>query len=87
MGGVGGSHHAVASQQQRGDLADGWRVAVVVAGQVPSPSPPVAPALLAVVPWAQDPVETEEQQDQEDARSQAQSRHPGWRTHGWRLNT
>lgn len=79
--GLLGSHHAVAPQQQRRDLADGGRVAVVVAGEVPSPPPAVSRALLAVVAWAEKPVETEEQQHQQDPGSQAQSRHPGGRTH------
>lgn len=74
----GEAHHAVAPQQQRRDLADGRRVAVVVAGQVPSAPPAVSHAVLAVVPGAEDPVETEEQQNQQDAGRQAQSRHPGW---------
>lgn len=77
-----GSHHAVAPQQQGRDLADGRRVAVVVAGEVPSPPSAVGHAVLAVVARAEDPVETEEQQNQKDTRSQAQSRHPGWREDG-----
>lgn len=71
-----GSHHTVAPQQQRRDLADGWRVAVIVAGQVPSAPAPVGDAVLAVVARAEDPVETEEEQNQQDARRQAQSCHP-----------
>lgn len=73
-----GPHHAVAPQQQRGDLTDGRRVAVVITGEVPSPPPAMSRAVLAVVPWAENPVKTEKQQNQQDPRSQAQSRHPGW---------
>lgn len=73
-----GPHHAVAPQQQRGDLTDGWRVAVVITGEVPSPPSAMSRSVLAVVPWAENPVKTEKQQNQQDARSQAQSRHPGW---------
>lgn len=71
-------HHAVAPQQQRGDLTDGGRVAVVVTGEVPPPPSAVSRSVLAVVPWAENPVKTEKQQNQQDPRSQAQSRHPGW---------
>lgn len=70
------SHHAVASKQQRRNLADGRRVAVVVTGQVPSPPAAVSDAVLAIVPWAENPVETEEQQNQQDAGRQTQSGHP-----------
>lgn len=73
---MGDSYHAVAPQQQRRDLADGRRVAVVVAWQVSAPSAPVRPTVLAIVAGAEDPIEAEEQQDQEDAGCQAQGRHP-----------
>lgn len=73
-----GPHHAVAPQQQGGDLTDGRRVAVVITGEVPSPPSAMSRSVLAVVPWAEDPVKTEKQQNQQDPRSQAQSRHPGW---------
>lgn len=73
-----GPHHAVAPQQQRGDLTDGWRVAVVITGEVPPPPSAMRRSVLAVVPWAEDPVKAEKQQNQQDPRSQAQSCHPGW---------
>lgn len=63
--------------KQRGDLADGWRVTVIVAGQVPSAPAPMSDTVLAVVTWAENPVETEEQQNQQDARRQAKSCNPG----------
>lgn len=70
------SHHAVSTQQQGGDLADGWRVTVVVAGQVTAAPAPVGHAVLAVVAGTEDPVETEEQQHQQNPCRQAQSCYP-----------
>ena len=70
------AHHAVSPQQQRRDLADWRRVAVVVAGQVAAATASVGDAVLAVVAWTENPVKTEQQQDKEDACSQAQSRYP-----------
>lgn len=69
----------MAPQEQRRDLADRRRVAVVVARQVSAAPAAVRDAVLAVVPWAEDPVETEEQQDEQDTRRQAQRRHPAGR--------
>ena len=71
------AHHAVSPQQQRRDLADWRRVAVVVAGQVAAATASVGHAVLAVVAWTENPVEAEQQQDQQDPGSQAQSCHPG----------
>ena len=69
-------HHAVSTQQKRRDLADRWRVAVVIAGQVSTPTASMGDTVLPVVTGTEDPVQTEEQQHQQDTCSQAQSCHP-----------
>lgn len=70
------SHHTVASQQEGGDLADRRRITVVIAWQVSTPPASVSGAVLAIVTGAQNPVETEEQKNQQNPCSQAQSCHP-----------
>jgi len=69
----------VTPEHQGDDLRLGRGVAVIVAGQVPPLPAAVREPVLPVVLGAEDPVQAEEQQDQDDARGQAQSSHPGGR--------
>lgn len=64
-------------ENQGDDLGLGGRVAVVITGQVPPLPPAVREPILPVVLGAEHPVQAEEQQDQDDARGQTQSSHPG----------
>lgn len=70
------SHHTVSPQQQRGDLTDRWRVAIVVTRQVPSAPATVGHTVLAVVTWTQHPIETKEQQDEQNPGRQTQGCDP-----------
>lgn len=72
------AHHEVATQHQRQDLRLRRRVAIVVAGQLPTPPSTGAGARLSVVARAEHAVETEQQQHQEDASGQPQCCHPVW---------
>lgn len=64
-------------EDQGDDLGLRRGVAVVVAGQVPPLPAAVREPVLPVVLGAEHTVQAEEQEDQENARGQAQSSHPG----------
>lgn len=66
-------------ENQGDNLGLGGGVAIVVTGQVPPFPPAVREPVLPVVLGAEHPVQAEEQQDQDDARGQTQSSHPGGR--------
>lgn len=70
------TYHEVAPENQGNDLGLGRGVAVVIAGEVAPLPPAVGQPVLPVVFGAEHLVQAEEQQDQDDARGQAQRSHP-----------
>lgn len=66
-------------ENQGDDLSLRWGVAVIVTGQVPPLPPAVREPVLPIVLGAEHPVQAEEQEDQDNARGQTQSSHPGGR--------
>lgn len=73
------TYHEVTPENQGDDLSLRWGVAVIVTGQVPPLPPAVREPVLPIVLGAEHPVQAEEQEDQDNARGQTQSSHPGGR--------
>lgn len=73
------TYHEVTPENQGDDLGLRRGVAVIVTGQVPPLPPAVREPVLPVVLGAEHPVQAEEQEDQDNARGQTQSSHPGGR--------
>lgn len=73
------TYHEVTSENQGDDLCLRWGVAIIITGQVPPLPPAVREPILPIVLGAEHPVQAEEQEDQDNARGQTQSSHPGGR--------
>lgn len=71
------TYHEVTPENQGDDLSLRWGIAVIVTGQVPPLPPAVREPVLPIVLGAEHPVQAEEQEDQDNARGQTQSSHPG----------